>query len=87
MQRHLFGLIGLFLSCSSAMSSESQLNESQIEQRAYQIVKDCVHKAKEIREERVCESKSKVIQLCLREEMKLKDLEKAHASCVHQYIL
>lgn len=69
------------------MSNESQLNESQIEQRALQIVKECVNKAKEIREERICESKIKVIQLCLREELKSKDQEKARASCMHQYIL
>jgi hypothetical protein len=83
----LFIFVSLFLSLSSALSNGVHVDESQIEQRALHIVKDCVHKAKEIREERICESKVKVIEFCLREELKSKDLEKAHASCMHQYIL
>jgi hypothetical protein len=58
-----------------------------VEQRASQIVKKCVSKAQEIRQERVCESKKKALELCLQEELKTKDMDKSQARCEHLFIL
>lgn len=69
---------------------KQQSENAQIEalhNRADQIVKKCVAKVALIREERVCESKKSAIVACLVEEVKNKDIDRAHQICERNYIL
>lgn len=77
-------LLGIYV-FGNAKDGESQ--DALIEHRTQLIIKKCVEKAKEIREERVCESKKEVIKICLHDELKTKDIDKAQKSCEHLYIL
>jgi hypothetical protein len=58
-----------------------------LQNKADQIVRKCVAKAMLIREERVCEAKKSAIVVCLSEEIKTKDIDKAQQICERNYIL
>jgi hypothetical protein len=77
----------LFSGLAIGASSDPNAVPYDVEQRASQIVKKCVSKAQEIRQERICESKKKALELCLQDELKTKDMDKSQARCEHLFIL
>ena len=83
---HLLRIFNLVLCFVTLTVGAQSLNEL-IEQRTHLIVKKCVGKSREIREERICESKKEIIKACLHDESKTKDIDKAQKACEHLYIL
>jgi hypothetical protein len=77
----------LFSGLAIGASRDPNAVPHDVEQRASQIVKKCVSKAQEIRQERICESKKKALELCLQDELKTKDMDKSQARCEHLFIL
>ena len=77
----------LFSGLAIGASNDPNAVPPAVEQRASQIVKKCVSKAQEIRQERICESKKKALELCLQDELKTKDMDKSQARCEHLFIL
>ena len=73
--------------CFVSLTAGAQSLNELIEQRTNLIVKKCVGKSREIREERICESKKEIIKACLHDESKTKDIDKAQKACEHLYIL
>jgi hypothetical protein len=82
-------LMFVFVICHIEIGSTYERGslDTLVEHKAQLIVKKCVEKAKEIREERICESKKEAIKMCLHDEVKTKDIDKAQKSCEHLYIL
>jgi hypothetical protein len=83
-------LLLLFLSCFCMKicgTTEVGALNALIEHKAQLIVRKCVEKAREIREERICESKKEAIKLCLNDELKTKDVDKAQKNCERSFIL
>jgi hypothetical protein len=85
--KYLSSLFLLLILYKVGNANEAESLNGLIEHRTQLIIKKCVEKAKEIREERVCESKKEVIKICLHDELKTKDIDKAQKSCEHLYIL
>ena len=49
--------------------------------------KKCMHKAKRIRDERVCDSIKPALRVCLRTELSFSTGKKAQATCEHLFIM